>query len=46
LGIGISSDMRTLLASAEPSAKLAIDLYMYWIGREPPAPPESGAAAP
>ena len=35
LGIsGISSDMRTLLASAEPSARLAIDVYVYRIGRE------------
>ncbi len=35
LGVsGISSDMRTLLASAEPSAQLAIDLYVYRIGRE------------
>jgi acetate kinase len=35
LGIsGISSDMRTLLASAAPSARLAIDVYVYRIGRE------------
>ena len=35
LGVsGISSDMRTLLASAEPGAKQAIDLYVYRIGRE------------
>lgn len=35
LGIsGISSDMRTLLASPEPRAKLAIDLYCYRIRRE------------
>jgi acetate kinase len=35
LGVsGISSDMRTLLASSEPSAKAAIDLYVYRIGRE------------
>ncbi|RPI46511.1 MAG: acetate/propionate family kinase [Betaproteobacteria bacterium] len=35
LGIsGISSDMRTLLGSDEPSAKLAIDVYVYRIGRE------------
>jgi acetate kinase len=35
LGVsGISSDMRTLLASDEPSAKAAIDLYVYRIGRE------------
>jgi len=31
---GISSDMRTLPASAEPSAKLAIDVYVYRIRRE------------
>ena len=35
LGVsGVSSDMRTLLASAEPRAKLAVDLYAYRIGRE------------
>jgi len=35
LGVsGIASDMRTLLASAEPRAKLAIDLFVYRIGRE------------
>jgi len=35
LGIsGISSDMRTLLASDEPRAKLAVDLFVYRIGRE------------
>jgi len=35
LGVsGISSDMRALLASAEPRAKLAIDLYVYRIQRE------------
>ena len=35
LGVsGISSDMRALLASDEPSAKVAIDLYVYRIGRE------------
>lgn len=35
LGVsGISSDMRTLLASSEPAAKAAIDLYVYRIGRE------------
>jgi acetate kinase len=35
LGVsGISSDMRTLLTSAEPSAKLAIDIYVYRIRRE------------
>jgi acetate kinase len=31
---GISSDMRTLLASSDPAAKLAIDVYVYRIGRE------------
>ena len=35
LGVsGISSDMRTLLATGEPRAKLAIDLFIYRIGRE------------
>jgi len=35
LGIsGVSSDMRALLASAEPRAALAIDLYCYRIRRE------------
>jgi acetate kinase len=35
LGVsGISSDMRTLEASSEPDAKLAIDLFIYRIGRE------------
>ena len=35
LGVsGISSDMRALLASPEPGAKQAIDLYVYRIGRE------------
>jgi acetate kinase len=35
LGVsGVSSDMRTLLASAEPRAGLAVDLYVYRIGRE------------
>ena len=35
LGVsGISSDMRTLLASAEPRARLAVDLYLYRIRRE------------
>jgi acetate kinase len=35
LGVsGISSDMRTLLASSEPRAGLAIDLYCYRIRRE------------
>ena len=35
LGVsGVSSDMRALLASEEPRAKLAIDLFIYRIGRE------------
>jgi acetate kinase len=35
LGVsGISSDMRTLLASSDPRARLAIDLFCYRIGRE------------
>ena len=35
LGVsGISSDMRTLEASADPNAKAAIDLFGYRIGRE------------
>ena len=35
LGVsGISSDMRELLASAEPRARLAVDLYCYRIRRE------------
>ncbi|MDH4151939.1 MAG: acetate/propionate family kinase [Betaproteobacteria bacterium] len=35
LGVsGISSDMRTLLASSEPRAKFAVDLFIYRIGRE------------
>ena len=35
LGVsGISSDMRTLLACTEPRAKLAVDLFVYRIGRE------------
>jgi len=35
LGVsGISSDMRVLLSSPAPSARLAIDLYVYRIGRE------------
>jgi acetate kinase len=35
LGVsGISSDMRDLLASSDPRAKFAIDLYCYRIGRE------------
>jgi acetate kinase len=31
---GISSDMRTLLGSADPRARLAIDVYLYRIRRE------------
>ena len=35
LGVsGISSDMRTLLASDAPAAKEAVDLFVYRIGRE------------
>ncbi len=35
LGVsGISSDMRTLLSSDEPRARLAVDLYLYRIRRE------------
>ena len=35
LGVsGISSDMRVLLESAEPRAKLAIELFVYRVGRE------------
>ncbi len=35
LGVsGISSDVRALLASKEPGAQLALDLYVYRIGRE------------
>jgi len=35
LGVsGLSSDMRELLASDDPRAKLAIDIYVYRIGRE------------
>jgi acetate kinase len=35
LGVsGVSSDVRTLLESKEPGAKLALDLYVYRIGRE------------
>jgi acetate kinase len=35
LGVsGVSSDMRALLASADPRARLAIDLYVYRIRRE------------
>lgn len=35
LGVsGLSSDMRTLLSSSDPQAALAIDLFVYRIGRE------------
>jgi len=35
LGVsGISSDMRALLESSEPRATLAVDLFVYRIGRE------------
>jgi acetate kinase len=35
LGVsGVSSDMRELLASAEPRAKFAVDLFVYRISRE------------
>src|SRR5262249_53009539 len=35
LGVsGISSDVRTLLESKEPGARLALELYVYRIGRE------------
>jgi acetate kinase len=35
LGVsGLSSDMRALLASADPRARVAIDLYVYRIRRE------------
>ncbi len=35
LGVsGLSSDMRTLLASSDPRAAEAVDLYVYCIGRE------------
>ncbi len=35
LGVsGVSSDMRALLESSEPRAKLAVDLFAYRIGRE------------
>jgi acetate kinase len=35
LGVsGISSDMRTLLASDEPAARFAVELFTYRIGRE------------
>ena len=34
LGVsGVSSDMRTLLASPDPRARLAVDLFVYRIGR-------------
>jgi acetate kinase len=35
LGVsGISSDMRTLLESPDPSAQFAVDLFIYRVGRE------------
>lgn len=35
LGVsGVSSDMRTLLASSEPRARLAVELFLYRIARE------------
>ena len=35
LGVsGVSSDMRTLLGSAEPRAQFAVELFVYRIGRE------------
>jgi acetate kinase len=35
LGVsGVSSDMRTLLGSADPKAQIAVDLFVYRIGRE------------
>jgi acetate kinase len=35
LGVsGLSSDMRTLLASIEPAAREAVDLFVYRVGRE------------
>jgi acetate kinase len=35
LGVsGVSSDMRTLLASSDPRARVAIDLYCYRVSRE------------
>ncbi len=35
LGVsGLSSDMRTLLASSDPRAQCAVDLFVYRIGRE------------
>jgi acetate kinase len=35
LGVsGLSSDMRALLESSDPNAKLAVDIYVYRIGRE------------
>jgi acetate kinase len=35
LGVsGVSGDMRTLLASSEPDAQLAVELFVYRVGRE------------
>jgi len=35
LGVsGVSGDMRTLLASDDQHARAAVDLFVYWIGRE------------
>ncbi|HEX6829210.1 MAG TPA: acetate kinase, partial [Burkholderiales bacterium] len=35
LGVsGVSSDMRSLLASDDPKAKFAVDIFLYRIGRE------------
>src|SRR3954464_10568296 len=35
LGVsGVSSDMRELLVSEQPQAKVAVDLFLYRIGRE------------
>jgi acetate kinase len=35
LGVsGLSSDMRTLLASADPRARRAVELFVYRVGRE------------
>lgn len=35
LGVsGLSSDMRTLLGSADPKAKFAVELFVYRVGRE------------
>ena len=31
---GVSNDVRDLLASAEPRARLAIDYFVYWIAKE------------